>query len=90
MLIGTNFGHKVSYCRDYKRIVQARNAYVAPCNIECYKFHNHGHIASDCRIMINTSMKEKTDIICNKLWIRKQKEYVNKDWVPEITILAIK
>jgi chromosome segregation ATPase len=31
----TNFGHKFADCRDYKRNVQARSAYVAPCNIEC-------------------------------------------------------
>jgi hypothetical protein len=41
----TNFGHKVADCRAYERNVQARNAYVAPHNIECYKFHNYGHIA---------------------------------------------
>jgi chromosome segregation ATPase len=52
----TNFGHKVADCRDYKRNVQARSAYVFPCNIECYKFHNYGNIASDCRSMIDTSM----------------------------------
>jgi hypothetical protein len=67
----TNFGHKVAYCRDYKRNVQARNAYVAPRNIECYKGHNYGHIAHDCRSMIDTSMKENIDIIYKKLWIRK-------------------
>jgi hypothetical protein len=41
----TNFGHKVADCRAYERNVQARNAYVAPHNIECYKCHNYGHIA---------------------------------------------
>ena len=60
-----NFGHKVANCKDYKRNVQARSAYVAARNIECYKCHNYGHIASDCRSMIDTSMKEKltSDII---------------------------
>jgi hypothetical protein len=48
----TNFGHNVAYCRDYKRNVQARNAYVSPRNIECYKCHNYGHIASDCRSIV--------------------------------------
>jgi hypothetical protein len=67
----TNFGHKVSYCRDYKRNVQARSAYVATRNIECYKCHNYGHIDSDCRSMINTSMKENIDIGYKKTWIRK-------------------
>jgi hypothetical protein len=63
---------------------------VAPCTIECYKCHNYRHIASDCRSMIDTSMKENIDIRCNKVWIRKHEEQVNKDQVPEITILAIK
>jgi hypothetical protein len=40
--------------------------------------------------MIDTSMKENTDIIYKKVWIRKQEEQVNKDQVPEITILTIK
>jgi hypothetical protein len=70
----TNFGHKVADCRDYKRNVQARSAYVAAHNIACYKCHKYGHIASDCRSMINTSMKENTDIRYEKVWIRKQEE----------------
>jgi chromosome segregation ATPase len=86
----TNFGHKVADCRDYKRNVQERNAYVAPCNIEGYKFHNYGHITSDCRSMIDTSMKENTDIRYKKVWIRKHEEHVNKDQVLEITRLTIK
>jgi hypothetical protein len=86
----TNFGHKVADCRDYKRNVQARSAYVAAHNIKCYKCHNYGHIASDCRSMIDTSMKENIDIIYKKAWIRKQEEQVNKDQVPEIARLTIK
>jgi hypothetical protein len=66
-----NFGHKVVDCRDYKRNVQAGSSYVGASNIECYKCHNYGYIASDCRSMIDTSMKENTDIIYNKVWIRK-------------------
>jgi hypothetical protein len=76
--------------RDYKRNVQARSAYVVTHNIECYKFHNYGHIANDCRLMIDTYMKENTDIIYNKVWIRKYEEQVNKEQVPEIARLAIK
>jgi hypothetical protein len=81
----TNFGHKVVDCRYYKINVQARSAYVAPRNIECYKFHNYGHIASDCRSMIDNSMKENTNIRYKKVWIRK-----HKDQVSEITRFTIK
>jgi hypothetical protein len=63
---------------------------VAPCNIECYKFHNYGHIASDCRSMIDNSMKENTYIRYKKVWIRKYKEQMNKEKVPRITRLEIK
>jgi hypothetical protein len=63
---------------------------VAPHNIECYKCHSYGHIASDCRSMINTSMKEKIDIKYKKVCIRKQEEQVYKDQVPEIARLAMK
>ena len=70
----TTFGHKVADCRDYKRNVQERSSYVAPCNIECYKFHNYGHISSDCRSMIDTSMKKNIDIRYKKVWIIKYKE----------------
>jgi hypothetical protein len=86
----TNFGHKVAYCKDYKRNVQARSAYVVAHNIECYKCHNYGHIAIDCRSMIDTSMKKNIDIRYKKVWIRKQEEQVNKDQVLEIARLAIK
>jgi chromosome segregation ATPase len=67
----TNFGHKVADCRDYKRNVQADRAYVVAHNIECYKCHNYGHIASYCRSMIDTSMKDNTNIRYKKVWIRK-------------------
>jgi hypothetical protein len=70
--------------------VQAINAYVVPHNIQCYKCHNYGHISSDCRSMIDTSMKENTDIGYKKVWIRKYEEHVNKDQVPKIARLAIK
>jgi hypothetical protein len=59
---------------DYKRNFQARSAYVVAHNIECYKCHNYGHIDNDCRSMIDTSMKENTDIRYKKVWIRKQEE----------------
>jgi hypothetical protein len=63
---------------------------VAPHTIECYKCHNYGHIASDCRSMIDTSMKENTDIKNKKVWIRKHEERVNKDQVLEIARLTVK
>ena len=34
------FGHEAIDCRLYGINVQARDYYVAPYNIECYKFHN--------------------------------------------------
>jgi hypothetical protein len=40
--------------------------------------------------MIDTYMKENTNIRYKKVWIRKQEEHVNKDQVREIAILAIK
>jgi hypothetical protein len=40
--------------------------------------------------MIDTSLKENTDIKYKKVWIRKHEEQVNKDQVPEIAILTIK
>jgi hypothetical protein len=63
---------------------------VAACNIDYYKCHNYGHITSDCRRMIDNSMKEKTDIIYKKVWIRKQEEQVNTGQVPDIARLTIK
>jgi hypothetical protein len=59
-------------------------------NIECYKCHNYGHVANDCRSMIDASMKDNTNIRYKKVWIRKQEEQVNKDQVPDIAILTIK
>jgi hypothetical protein len=40
--------------------------------------------------MMDTSMKENTDIRYKKVWIRKHEEKVNKDQVLEIARLAIK
>jgi hypothetical protein len=40
--------------------------------------------------MIDTSMKENTNIRYNKVWIRKHEEHLKKDQVPEIARLAIK
>jgi hypothetical protein len=40
--------------------------------------------------MIDTSMKENTDIKYKKVWIRKHEEQMNKDQVPEIARLEIK
>jgi hypothetical protein len=90
MFTCNNFGHKVVYCREYGRNFEARHVYVAPYNIECYKFHNNGHIARDCRIMMKSSMKElmmkssmreNIDIRYNKVWRRnkKQEEQVNEE-----------
>ena len=40
--------------------------------------------------MIDTSMKDNTNIRYKKVWIRKQEEQVNKDQVPQIARLTIK
>jgi hypothetical protein len=47
---------------------------VAPHNIECYKFHNYGHIAQNCRSMIEPPMKENIDVRYMKVWIRNGKQ----------------
>jgi hypothetical protein len=84
----TNFGHKVADCRAYERNNQARNAYVAPQNIECYKCHNYGHIARNCRSMIRPPMKENIDERHKKVWRRseKQEEQVNEEQVQGIIL----
>jgi hypothetical protein len=66
--ICTNFGHKAVDCRAYGRNIQTSNTYEAPHNIECYKFHNYGHIAQNCRSMIEPSMKENIDVRSTKVW----------------------
>jgi hypothetical protein len=75
-----NFGHKVVDCRSYGRNVQEINLHVAPYNIKCYQCRNYEHIAHYCRIMMDTSMKENTNIRCNKVWKRNQ-EHVNEEKV---------
>jgi hypothetical protein len=70
----TNFGHKVADCRAYGRNVQARNAYVALHNIECYKCHNYGHIDWNCGTMLEPSMKENIDVKHTKVWRRKERQ----------------
>jgi hypothetical protein len=40
--------------------------------------------------MIDTSVKENTDIRYKKVWIRKPEEHVKKDQVPMVARLAIK
>ena len=63
----TKFGHKVVDCRAYVR----SDNYVAPHNIESYKCHNYGHIAQNCRSMIDPSMKQNIDVRYMKVWRRK-------------------
>ena len=41
---------------------------------ECYECHKYGHMPYDCRIMIDTSMKENTDIKYKKVWKRKKEQ----------------
>jgi hypothetical protein len=47
---------------------------VNPYKIECYKCHNYGHVARDCRSMMDTSMKENIDIRYKKVWKRTQEQ----------------
>jgi hypothetical protein len=70
----TNFGYKFVDCRGYERNSQAINVYVSPHNIEYYKYHNYGHIVRDCRSMMDTSMKENTNIKYKKVWKIKQEQ----------------
>jgi hypothetical protein len=70
----------------YGRNVQERDVYVPPYNIECYKCHNYGHIAHDCRSMMKPSMKENIDIRYNKVWRRKQEDKVNEELLDIIII----
>jgi hypothetical protein len=53
---------------------------VAPHNIECYKCHNYGHIARNCRSVINTPMKENIDDRYKKAYKRSEdkEEKVNE------------
>jgi hypothetical protein len=74
----TNFGNKVAGCISYERNVHTIKSYVAPHDIECYKCHNYGNIARDCRRVMDTSIKENIDIIYKKVWKRK-KEHVKED-----------
>jgi hypothetical protein len=90
----TKFGHKVAYFTTYERNFKARKSYVAQHDIECYKCHNYGHIAHDCRSMMDTSLRKKTNIIYKKVWKRKQeheKEYHMNEGHPKVilSILAI-
>jgi hypothetical protein len=64
---------------------------VAPRNIECYKCHNYGHIAQNCRSMIVPSMKKETYIRYTNIWKRKEREEnkVREEQIPEITRLYI-
>jgi hypothetical protein len=84
-------GHKVIDCRAYGRNAQEIDFYVPPYNIECYKFHNCGHIARDCRRMMESSLRENIDIKYKKVWRRKKKqeEQVNEE-LPEIILIGIK
>jgi len=65
---------------------------VVPHNIECYKCHNYGNIARNCRSMMDTSMKENIDIIYNKVWKRKQ-EWVKEEQMnegnPDVILLGL-
>jgi hypothetical protein len=55
-------------------------------NVECYKFHNYGHIARDHRSMMKSFMKENTHIIYKKAWRGKikQEEKVNGELSKDI------
>jgi hypothetical protein len=84
----TDFGHKVVDCRAYERNVQTRKAYVAPHEIDCYKCHNYGHIARDCRSMIKPPMKENIDERYKKDWkiSEEQEEQVNEEHIQGIIL----
>lgn len=43
-------------------------------HFECFNFHKYGHIACDCRYMMGSSMKDKSNIRHKKIWRRKRKQ----------------
>jgi ATP-dependent protease HslVU (ClpYQ) ATPase subunit len=61
---------------------------VSPHNIECYKFHNYGHIAQNCRSVVNPPMKENIDDRYKKAWKRseEQEEQVNEEHIQGIVL----
>jgi hypothetical protein len=67
---------------------------MAPHDIECYKCNNYGHIARDCRRIMDTSLRKNIDIRYKKDWKRKKeqvKEHQMNEGHPEVilSILAI-
>jgi hypothetical protein len=61
--------------KSYEAYNRNQNSFGSLSNeVECYKCHNYGHIARDCRSMMDTSMRENIDIRYKKIWKRKQEQ----------------
>lgn len=41
-------------------------------DIECYKYHNYGHVAHYCKYKMKSTMNEKLEDKNKKVWKRKQ------------------
>ena len=57
-----NYGHKDVHCKYYEGNIHGRNikqTYLAPWNVEFYKYHTYGHIARNCRSFISISTRQE-------------------------------
>jgi hypothetical protein len=64
--------HMTGDKNKFLTLEKERDGYVALSNIECYKCHNYGHIARNCKSLIDPSMKENTNGGYDKFWRRKE------------------
>jgi len=61
--------------RYFNDFVGQKYMFVTPSvkpNVECYKCHNYGHIARDCRYKMESFMMDSPNIRYRNVWRRKQ------------------